>query len=395
MTKARFGIITLLFFSLGWLLFAQESRLEMFQSNFSGANLQTRMEILRAAVTEDPAEFGPLYRQAIQHVVNNADQIRSETLFRDMAMLAMERLEAGSYAPAAPDLWRLFQQHQESSFRIRTLEVLAAVGGGNTEVVEGLTDWVRRQHVVSQGGGRPDLQVLAAAVDTLGAFGDSRSFTVLLDTVLLQYPRFVTTSARQSLAALEGDMLALSLSALRARPLLERRPLFSLLLTVGILDEGQQNELSRALLADTLGVSTGDVRTQEEARQLRFATARVLREAAYSAATGEVVRHFNQTVLEFERGRISSDPLLQAIATVGAMGNEQAVERLSQYLDLVNTYTESDRPYDTQIVLAVIRNLESLGSPAAYNSLFYTQMLENYPRTVRERARQAAESVMR
>ncbi|TVR69660.1 MAG: HEAT repeat domain-containing protein [Spirochaetaceae bacterium] len=395
-TRVRYTVFLLSFFLLfGGGLYAQNDRLEMFQSNFASANLQTKMEILRAAGAEDPARFGPLYRQAIEHVINNSGRITGESMLREMAMLATNRIDDGSYSPAAADLWRLFQDHGETSFRIRALEVLGNVGSGNPDVVEGVIDWVRRQHVVSEGGGRPDLQVLAAAVDTLGEFGDSRAFAVLIDTVLLQYPGFVTASARRSLAGLEGDVVALSLSSLRSRPLLERRPLFSLLLTAGFLDEGEQRELSRELLADTLNVSTSDLRAQEEARQIRFAAAQILRDGRYDPATPQVIRHFNQTVLEFERGRISSGPLLEAVATVGAMGNEDAAQRLTQYLDLLNTYTESDRPQDTQIMLAVIGNLETLGSPIAYNSLFYTTMLENYPRTVRERARQAAMAVAR
>jgi hypothetical protein len=388
------GFLFVLVILVGPSVSGQTSRLETYQSNFSAANLQTKLEVLRAANHEDAREFGPLYRQALQFVLSNASDLPRQPMLREIAMLSTERVEEGEYTPASAELWRLFQTYDETSSRIRVLEVLGSVAGENEAIIEGVVDWVRRQHIVAEGGGRPDLQVLSVALETLGRFADPRANPVLLDAILYQYPRFVTDVARESMRQLEGDSLELALRAVRGRPMAERRPAFSLLLDGDFLEDPQQMEFARIVLGETVRASTGDVLAVQDARRIRFAAAAVLREGSYSEATGEVVQHFNQTVLEFERGRITSGPLLEAIATLGAMGNEEAAERLTAYLELVNTYTETERPFDTQIVLAVITNLEILGSPSSYNALFYTTLLENYPRRVRDRARQAMISVM-
>lgn len=374
---------------------AQDDRLEMLQASFASANLQTRLEILRAAQAEDPAQFGPLYRQALNHVIDNSDRVGTEPMLRDMAMLSLNRIGDGGFAEAAPDVWRFFQMYTDTTWRIRALEVLGEIGINHDRIVTGIIDWVRRQHVVYEDGGRPDLQVLAAALRALGVIGDIEAFSVLVDTAFLQYPEFVSSQAQTALLALDGDKLERSLRAIRSRTIMERGTFFSVLLRGGFLDETEQNELARVVLADAMDVTAGDPVSQEAARQIRFSAAQMIRRAEYDPAEREVIRHFNQTVLEFERGRVSSGPLLEAIATVGAMNSENAARRLTEYLELVNTYTETDRPYDTQIVLAVIGNLESLGFPVAYNALFYTSTLDNYPRTIRDRSRQAAMSVMR
>ena len=75
------------------------------------------------------------------------------------------------------------------------------------------------------------------------------------------------------------------------------------------------------------------------------------------------------------------------------MDTDAAAARLTEYLELLNTYTEIDRPYDTQIMLATIANLQLLDRPASYNALFSTSILENYPRRVTDAARQAMQSV--
>ena len=94
-----------------------------------------------------------------------------------------------------------------------------------------------------------------------------------------------------------------------------------------------------------------------------------------------------------DRERITKNRLLEAIATLGSMGTAEAAERLTDYLELLNTYTEIDRPYDTQIMLATISNLQRLDAPSSYNALFSTTLLENYPRRVRDAAREAMLSV--
>ncbi|WP_143559243.1 hypothetical protein [Alkalispirochaeta americana] len=386
------GLVAVLVFSAG-ILQAQTGRLGVFQRNFAAANVQTKIEILRGAESEDPRAFGPLYEQSLRYVLSNSRELYTSPLLREIARISIDRLDEGEYLPAVGDLWRLFQVFDETSTRIRVLEVIAAMGSGDERVVEGLVDWVRRQHIVSQGGGRPDLQVLSGAVKALGDLQVPQGFGVLVDTVLLQYPDFVTTPAREALGKIEGAVADLALAAVRNRPLVERRPAFTFLLESGLLSQEERLELARTVLSDAEAAGTGDIRAQEEYRQIRFAAAAVLRVGEYSPATPEVIRHFNQTVLEFERGRISSGPLLEAIATLGAMGNEEAARRLTSYLELVNTYTETDRPYDTQIVLAVIGNLESLGNSLAFDAMFYTTLLENYPSRVRQRAREALRSV--
>jgi hypothetical protein len=132
---------------------------------------------------------------------------------------------------------------------------------------------------------------------------------------------------------------------------------------------------------------------QEEARRIRFLAATIIREGQYADATAVAIRHFNETVLEFERGRIARDRLLEAIGTLGAVGTEDAAIRLAEYLELLNTYTEIDRPYDTQIVLSTISNLQILDYPSSYNALFATMLLENYPRRIRDAAEAAMRSV--
>ncbi len=374
-------------------LAAQQDRLETFQASFASSNLQTKLEILRAADDDDPATFGPLYGQALSFAVSNADSLSSEPLLREIALVAVNRIAAGRYESAVNDLWRLFRSYEETTGRIQILNVLGDLASANEQTIDFMNAWVDTQNNLTIAGTRVDFQVLTAAVESLGRIGSASSFEAVLDVILVQYPDFVTETALTSLGSLDGEPLELATDVIISKSVSEKRAPFLFLMESDFLQDADKLELARRTLANALLLRPQELVEQEEARQVRFAAADVLRAGEYAEAAGEVIRHFNETVLEYDRDRIPKSRLLEAIATLGAMGTPEAATRLTDYLELLNTFTEIDRPYDTQVLLAVITNLAILDSPGSYNALFFTTLLENYPRRVRDAAREAMESV--
>ncbi len=65
------------------------------------------------------------------------------------------------------------------------------------------------------------------------------------------------------------------------------------------------------------------------------------------------------------------------------MNTHEAAVRLTQYLVLINSYTEKGKAYDDQVVFAVLQNLGALGDKVAFDDLMYTQYL-NYTTAVEE-----------
>ena len=363
--------------------------LETFQANFSSANLQTKLEILRAAEARDSAAFGPLYGQALSFVVSNAEQLVEEPLLREIALHAINGISDGAYVQAVNDLWRLFRLYDETTARIQVVVVLGQLAGGNEQVIDYISAWVQTQNNLTKAGTPVDLQVLTAAVEATGELGNGRSFPAILDVVLLQYPDFVGDVALEALSRLDGVPLELASAAIRARDVADKRTAFDFFIASDYLSADDKAEFARVALADALSLLPRGLDEQAEVRAIRFGAAQNLREFGYAEATDELIAHFNETVLEWDRGRIAKTHILEAIAALGATGTDAAARRLTDYLELLNTYSEADRPYDTQIVLATIANLEILDSPASYNALFYATLLENYPDRVKDAARQA------
>lgn len=389
----RVIIASVLIIGLATAVVAQVDRLETFQSSFASSNLQTKLEILRAAASEDAAAFGPLYGQALSFVVSNAEDLTSEQLLREIALVAINRIDEAAYTDAVNDLWRLFRLYNETTARIEIAGVLGRLATDSPQTIGYINQWVQTRNNLTRAGTDVDLQVLSAVLQAQGNLGASSSFPSVVDAILVGYPDFVVDDARTALSRLDGVQLEMASAYVLDQDIQDRYEPFAFFVSGDYLSEPDSWELSRVVLSDTLRRRPQELGIQEEARRIRFFAADVIRNASYSEATSEAIRHFNETVLEFERGRIVRSRLLEAIATLGAMGTDQAAARLTEYLELLNTYTEIDRPYDTQIVLATIQNLQILDRPASYNALFTTSILENYPTRVTEAAREAMRAV--
>ncbi|MFP4301820.1 MAG: hypothetical protein ACLFQZ_07320 [Spirochaetaceae bacterium] len=372
----------------------QSSLVERYIANFRDANLRTKVGILEASEEEALQEMAPLYAEALSYLVSNANDIRRDTTLQEMTDFVVEKVAEAEYAPAAEPLWQLFLNRQESLARVSILQAISATGQENQQVVVNLNQWISDRNRLKAGGDDVDLQVFHQAVVTAGELGSASSYPVLLEARLQQYAERISNSAVEAMQSLEGDQVQLAIDALAGRDPEEKMEAFSFLVRSGLYSAEEEPVIAQAALNQALEATVSEPTVTAELRQLRYEAAQVITDAGHSDATRTMIRHFNQTVLEYDRGVTTRQRVLEAVAGLGAMDTDEAAVRLTDYLELLNTYTELDRPYDTEIVMAVIRNLERLGRPGSYNALFYCTLLD-YPSRVKDAAREAMRAVSR
>lgn len=374
--------------------FAQDTDrfVRAYRDRFREASPENRLQILRSADTAPVEELGPLYLQAVRSVLSRADEIPRNIILRDIALLAVERIGEGGYTPAASSLWALFLEYDDATARILILEALADIGRGDAQLVRDLNGWVQAQVNLYRAGIVPDRQVLRQSARTLGELGDPSSFPVLLDVRLAHVSALVSEEADNAMRGLPGEYVDAAVAAVNARSVAYRREALEHFLSEAEL----ANEAAARLAASVLGHAGAevlrDVTLVEEQRQVRYRAARELMDVSHPAAVEPLIRHLNLTFSDYDRGLTARTWVLEAIAALGATGTDRASARLVSLLDLLNAYTENDRHYDTQIMLAVITNLQRLGDPQAADALFYVTMLD-YPRSVRDAARAALSAV--
>lgn len=388
-------LIPVLLVAIGSLVGAQDSSraLQAYQDRFRGASPSIKLQILQTADALSVEELGPLYVQALQFTMVNSDQLGSDIVLQKIALLAVEKVAEGRYAPAVNSLWDTFAVFDDTTTRIAILDVLGEIGGGNAELVLDLNGWVQTQTDLYRGGAVPDLLVLNAAVETLGDLGDVSSFPVLLDVQLAQISGPVTDVARGSMKGLAGDYVQLAIETINSRSSTLQLAAFNFFLADADLSSDERAVLATGVMSQAVRTGTRGTSERQALQEVRFRAAQALVDVSYEDAADSLIRHFNLTVVSYNRGLITRFWVLDAIAALGNTGSEAAAARLVQFLDLLNTYTENSRPYDTQITLAVVTNLERLGDLIAYDALFYVILLD-YPQRVKDAARSAIATVL-
>lgn len=394
MKLRQFGLILVLFVCIGAVAGAQDANraLQAYQDRFRDATPEIKLQILQTADALPVDQLGPLYVQAVQFVLVNSKSLPSDNVLQKILLLAVDKIGEGSYTPAVSSLWSAFDVYEENVARIAILRVFATIGPGNAELVLDLNGWVQVQANLYRGGVVPDLQVLQAAVETLGALGDVSSFPVLLDVQLAQISKAVTDAAHGSMKTLPGDYVELAIETTNRRSISDQLDALEFFLADPDFTDEERAAVATGVMAQAVRTSTRDVTEEEALREVRFRAAQELADVPYPDGADALVRHFNLTFRDYDRGVIAKTWVLEAIAALGNTGSDSAAARLTQFLDLLNTYTENSHPYDDQIALATITNLERLGNIAAYDALFYVTLLD-YPQRVKDAARSALDAV--
>ncbi len=374
---------------------AQEASkiLDTYRRNFTIASLDVKIQILQdAASGRNAADMGPLYEQALEFVTDNGSLMASDARFNQLAAIAAQQIGVVKYTASKGGLWKLFQIDSDTQTLQNAAVALGVVGAGDADTIANLNHYVDTQNNLFAGGKQPDMIVLAACMQALGSLGDPSSFPILFSAMNVGYPDKITAVAKDALLSIKGDFQALLTGVIKERPLSEKRLALQMALDSDKLTSDQKAQVSQFALDISLHSSAADAAAKDGFRDMRFTAARALGDRAWAPAASLLVEHLDTTIGEFDKGLVDTNHLLDAISELGATGTHDAAVRLTQYLVLINSYTEKGKAYDEKVVTSILNALGALGDKVAFDDLMYTQYL-NYPTGVKKAARAALDKL--
>lgn len=387
-------VVLLLTLVLTW-IGAQDTQvlLNTFQRNFERAEqLDIKLKILNDSIKAGPYGMGPLYLDAVDYVVDHSDLLLKDTLVKQIAILSVQQIQVVGYTKAKSSLWQLFKVVEDTALRVGVLSTLGVVGQGDETAVRNIVEWLNSENTLVLTSRRADIQVIKQAVITLGELKNSRAFAVLFTVRELQYSDTILKLAKEALLSLEGDLKENLIRIIQEGPLSEKLSALKMTMATDTLQSAQRAEIAEIGLEVGMYTTTSDTDEQRIARDIRRVALKVLSDAKWSKTSSLAVEHFGMSLVEFDRGVVAKSYLLEAIYGLGNMGTHESAERLTLYLELLNSYTEHGRAYDEQIVLAVLENLRMLGDKVAFANLSYTQYL-NYSDEVKKSAQIAIDDL--
>ncbi len=365
--------------------------LNTYQRNFEMAGVEVKIQILQDASAR-AGGLEPLFHQAVDFVINNGSLLPVDQRYRQVAALAAERIQVLDYAEARGSLWRLFELDTDTRLRVALLAALSVVAKGQPALIRQMADWLDSQNQIYATGQKPDPAVVGACVQALGRLGDPAAFGAVFATMNLGLADDVTSGARVALGAMQGSFAEHLREVILTRPLPQKRSALQLAMLSASLPDEQKGAVAETALATALGTLSTTAQDRVLQREMRAEAARALRDRKWSRATPLAVEHFNQTLLEFDRGITDQTVLIEAIQCLGAMGDHDAAVQLTKHLVLLNSYMEKGQVTDEQILLALLENLGKLGDKVAFDDLMYVQYL-GYSARIKKTARQAGESL--
>lgn len=371
---------------------AAQDLLRSYQRNFVLGGLEVKLQIVQDAGKSGDRDLGPLYLQAVDFVLANHPLLEDEPRCRVLAVSALDLIRAVGFGAARSSAWDLFETDGSSEVRAACLRCLGVIAKGDPEIVQNINLWLQFQNAALQTGQAPDEAVTAAAVQALAALGEPSSFAVLFSTMNLGYGAEITGLAREALQSIPGDYPALFLGVMQNSPLPEKLAALKLALEAGRLRESDKGRIAEFALDVGLHATAVDDASRAAVRELRFLAARALSQRTWSRATPLAIEHFDAVLLEYERGLTDRQYLLESVELLGNCGTHEAAIRLTQYLILLNAYTERVRQFDGEVVLAVIQALGKLGDKVAFDDLMYIEYL-GYSTEIKAAARKVRSSL--
>ncbi|HUI71540.1 MAG TPA: hypothetical protein VL354_13550 [Spirochaetia bacterium] len=367
--------------------------LDTYRRNFTIASLDVKIQILQdAANGKNAADMGPLYEQALQFVTDNGSLMGSDMRFNQLASIAAEQVGIVKYVPAKDSLWKLFQVNSDTSTLQKAALALGEVGAGDADIIANLNHYVDTQNINFAAGTQPDMIVLGACLQALGKLGDPSSFPILFSAMNLGYSDSTTATARDALLSIKGDFQALLTQVIKERPLSEKKLALQMALSTDKLTNDQKAQVSLFALDISLHTSAADPKERTGLREMRVTAARALGDRKWGPAAPLLIEHLDTTIGEFDKGLADTNNLLDAISELGSTGTHDAAVRLTQYLVLINSYTEKGKAYDEKVVTTILNSLGDLGDKVAFDDLMYTQYL-NYSTGVKKAARAALDKL--
>ncbi len=377
-------------------LSAQDNRalLDAYVRNFDNGNEDAKYRLIEDASSLNNEALAPLFKRAVDFAVSTSEFGKNKSLIRQFSVLAVEQCERYKYTEARTVVWKLFLMDADSNVRLKTLKALGVLAKGDATIIGSLNNWLTSQisSYKTSGGQKPYTALILRCVLTLGELGDQSSFPVVFNVMHVGFSREVDDACQRVLADMKGDFKPLLSSVIADGAIREKRDALQVALESTQMSDGDKAEI--AMLGLDKGLTTRSITAQDgkDLRDMRLRAVKALGVRRWSKASPLILKYFDETLPEYDRGIANKTELLEIIRALGGMGTHEAAQRLSLYLNLLNMYTEKKKVYDEQIVLEVVESLGRLGDKVAFDNLMNVKFL-NYSARIKTNADDAIKSL--
>ena len=185
-------LIILLFFTVLFNTISAEDTdtdtlLDAYLKNFTRGSIATKIQVLQDASQIESEDMGRLYHQAVDFILNNSQQLKTDIMAEELSILAIRLIGLVEYTAPLHSLWRLFEADNSTYVRVEIMNTLSIIAPGDDRTILNIINWLTKQNEIWNEKGYVDKLVVRETVAALGVLQDKRSFPVVFSTSILNY----------------------------------------------------------------------------------------------------------------------------------------------------------------------------------------------------------------
>jgi hypothetical protein len=370
-------------------------RLNAYLEAFDTVDLDGKLQILDTAANDPIQEVFALYQRATRFLVDNGQQIPTNTQLQQMVRAVVPRILEAQEPGLNGLLWQLFLAHDDVQLRLVILATLGPLSADDAQMRINLTTFLQNQLRSRQAGTPFNVQLALGLVEALGNILRPEVQMVLVDTVIARIDANVTRRAFEIITEIgNGSTAQPFFEAFRIAQGNDKGSIFNDYIQADFVSTSDKVQFSSLVLNNVLSTTIRDASLTRMFLNIRTRAVEIIADNNQPEFAPVLIRHFNDAIVGFDRGTLERSVVIDAVAALGSTNSPVAARRLTEFLTLINSYTQQDRPYDRQITLNVIENLGILANVESFNALFMVTIL-NYPNTIKEAARTAIAAISR
>ncbi len=356
-----------------------------YRRNFVRADIDTKADIVKDALKNTDTDMNLFFIDVLDYVECSYDLLKNDRKLLQMGIDAINSLSLNKYQDASYKIIYLFSKIYDDSFHIACLDAFKQLGVKDISLVEMLNEKYDKLFSLKLKGKDISSDLLKAYIKTIGAIGNSASFSVLFESLMKTKDITLKITLKNALNSISCDFFSEIVTIIEKKDIYyiwtafelakEKKDLppkalgeiTEMVLKLGFKNMKTHPKLSKDLIADCLVVVT---------------------DLKWHAVAPIVVSYFYKVQSDYKAGVSDVNDLIPVVRCMGMISSKESADSLAVFLGLLNSQVERGKPYDENLLITVIEALGELGDKTAFDYLLYVDYLD-YSKAVKAKARNA------
>ncbi len=358
------------------------------EKKFIRGNIKDKIEAVLNTVQNADSQSGlSLSLRGIDYSIENAEILRNDAELFELATASMQTLaqkgninslDEEKSAEISRKIIEIFKKFDDENVKIAAVDCLSkfpdAKWNGTVSV---LNDYLEKRYKENH----PGNLLIGNIINSLGEFGDSRSFSLIFNIWLNEiWPEYETLT-ENSLVNLAQNSFE---NANKAVFFSDNPTIFKFFNLMKKSGKNNKNFLEK-LAEKSLLYAINNAESKQEFPQVFFMiqkeTLETLASAKWSRSEETVLKNFSVAKKEYETKIIDDSEFIEIIELTAKFSSPKIAEKLSKLLGEFNLSAEKTEIPSEPVTLALIKSLGELGDKTAFDNLLYVTYL-NYSEKV-------------